>query len=165
MRWRYVPQGKHWFVGYCDMGTLQSTGFVGLSYISNSVLLPGVEQQDQFAQILDVSLRKNADLGVTGALLFHDERWLQVLEGPQKVVEDLFATIRRDPRHENVTHQGTLPIASRQFAEWSMAFIDPGAAGAAFCGVSLKELQETETASAAPVIEWMKQVLTDGLTH
>ena len=74
-------------------------------------------------------------------------------------MEALFATIRSDNRHDNVVHQGTLAIDERQFASWSMAFLDPGAAGLAFCGLSLKELQESETASAAPVIEWMREKL------
>ena len=132
---------------------------VSLNYISSSVLLPGLEQREQFAQILEFSQHKNRLLNVTGALLFHDERWLQVLEGESRAVEDLFDTIRQDPRHENVVHQGTIPITERRFADWSMAFLHPGAAGLAFCGLSLKELQESEPASAAPVIEWMREKL------
>ena len=142
------------------MGTEKSKSeLVSLSYISNSVLLPGMEQREQFAQILETSRLKNSALDVTGALLFHDERWLQVLEGQRCAVEELFETIRRDPRHDRVTHQGTHPASKRYFADWSMAFLDPGAAGLAFCGLSLKELQETETVSAAPIIEWMRDKL------
>lgn len=141
------------------MSETTANGLVSLSYISNSIVPPGVPQQRQFGQILEISRAKNPRLSITGALLFHDERWLQVLEGGREKVEALFATIRSDNRHDNVVHQGTLAIDERQFASWSMAFLDPGAAGLAFCGLSLKELQESETASAAPVIEWMREKL------
>ena len=64
----------------------------------------------------------NAELGITGLLIFDGQRFCQQLEGPQKAVLKLIDRIRNDPRHINVEvlHHG--PLAGRRFQQFSLAF-------------------------------------------
>ena len=65
---------------------------------------------------------KNARLTVTGMLLYIEGSFFQVLEGPSSVVDNLYASIERDSRHERVTRIIREPIARRSFGEWTMGF-------------------------------------------
>jgi uncharacterized membrane protein (DUF373 family) len=64
----------------------------------------------------------NAGNGVTGMLLYANATFLQVLEGDERVVDDLFNKIRKDPRHTSLRMLHRMPIQSRQYSEWSMGF-------------------------------------------
>ena len=68
--------------------------------------------------------RKNTALEVTGLLLYRHGNFLQVLEGDEAVVKDLFNKISEDPRHRRVIAVLQEPIAARDFSSWSMAFYD-----------------------------------------
>lgn len=74
-------------------------------------------------ELLDLSRRNNQRDGVTGMLLYHDRNFAQALEGPKVAVERTFARIGKDPSHDGIVSTGLAPIASRQFAEWSMGFV------------------------------------------
>lgn len=75
------------------------------------------------ASILDAARRNNARAGVTGALLYSERRFAQVLEGPPAAVEEIFETIQCDPRHDNVAVLKVTSPVMRAFADWSMAFV------------------------------------------
>ena len=64
----------------------------------------------------------NAELDITGLLIFDGQRFCQQLEGPQKAVLKLIERIRNDPRHINVEvlHHG--PLAGRRFQQFTLAF-------------------------------------------
>jgi len=47
--------------------------------------------------MLEESRLRNVKRGITGVLLFADSVFLQVLEGARDDVEDLMASLRRDP--------------------------------------------------------------------
>ena len=66
----------------------------------------------------------NAVALITGLLLHRGGTFLQDLEGPEESVLDLYARIRRDPRHTDVTLVWTQPVEVRRFARWSMAVAD-----------------------------------------
>lgn len=103
-----------------------------LVYASKN-LLGASESETRVAveRILEASRRNNARAGVTGALMFNDGAFAQVLEGPQKGVEDTFERIQRDLRHGDVTVLECRPVTERSFAEWSMAFVGRSTAGRA----------------------------------
>lgn len=81
---------------------------------------------DQPVQVVaDIAARArvaNAEMDVTGLLIFDGQRFCQQLEGPQKAVLKLIERIRNDVRHVNVEvlHHG--PLAARRFHEFSLAF-------------------------------------------
>ena len=74
------------------------------------------------AEIAAKARQVNAELDVTGLLIFDGQRFCQQLEGPQKAVLKLIERIRNDPRHINVEvlHHG--PLAGRRFQHFSLAF-------------------------------------------
>lgn len=69
---------------------------------------------------------RNETLSVTGVLLFKDETFFQVLEGPPNSVDELYAKISLDPRHDNVLLLARNQVDSRNFGEWRMGYVrDP----------------------------------------
>ncbi len=101
-----------------------------LRYIST--LGEGV-RADEVPRILEVARTINRRNGVTGLLLFNGQRFLQLLEGEERVVRATFARIAADPRHRGIALLGTTTSDRRAFADWDMAFEmlgDTGHAGA-----------------------------------
>lgn len=76
---------------------------------------------DELLDILRVSRRNNARRGLTGLLLYRDQCFLQVLEGPEREIESSIKTIEADPRHYSFR---TLcrEVGERQFGTWQMGF-------------------------------------------
>ena len=62
--------------------------------------------------------------GDTSVIVYHEGSVLQVIEGPEKIVDELFSKIRRDPRHDFVTLLERREIKQNEFGDWSMAFVD-----------------------------------------
>jgi Sensors of blue-light using FAD len=58
--------------------------------------------REQIEQILLVSRRNNEAAEITGALLFSDTNFSQVLEGPRAEVERLYETLNQDPCHKDL---------------------------------------------------------------
>ncbi len=58
-----------------------------------------------------------------GGLLLHAHgEFIQVLEGPEPALSQLYARIQADPRHYNVRTLAYGPIAERAFPDWRMAY-------------------------------------------
>ena len=96
-------------------------GLFRLVYASRN-LLPDAAAQAEVSAILATARANNAALGITGALLFCDDAFVQALEGPMPAVEALFERIQCDPRHDHVVVLDAAPAESRHFAAWSMAY-------------------------------------------
>lgn len=64
----------------------------------------------------------NERKGVTGALVYGAGQFMQVMEGEEAVVKDLYEHISKDVRHSNIRKLAEGPLATRSFARWSMAF-------------------------------------------
>lgn len=79
---------------------------------------------EELSQILDESRSWNADHGLTGLLLYRDGNFLQVLEGEEADVREIFTKISRDPRHKNIIVVLDEEVEERFFPEWEMAFRD-----------------------------------------
>lgn len=92
-----------------------------LIYVSRSLVeLP--DQVEEIDKIVTGSIERNAKLNVRGALLFTEQHFAQLLEGPEPAIEELMASINRDPRHEQVTVIERRPIDSYRFADWGLAY-------------------------------------------
>jgi Sensors of blue-light using FAD len=72
--------------------------------------------------ILDVSLRNNERLELTGMLLYAGGNFMQVLEGEAEAIGQVFAAIIRDLRHHDLVVLEEGPISARSFADWRMGF-------------------------------------------
>lgn len=100
-----------------------------LAYVSRSTLSSGQSEIDaQIAAILQSARRNNQRLKVTGALLFTEGSFAQVLEGPQAAVEEIFEAIECDLRHNRVTMLHFHAVEGRSFADWDMAYAGAGLA-------------------------------------
>jgi hypothetical protein len=78
--------------------------------------------QDELTKLLTWSRQWNEQVGITGVLLYNDEHFVQVIEGSQAAVSDLYGKLLRDVRHHNVMRLASGRIAARRFGEWTMSF-------------------------------------------
>ena len=92
---------------------------LSLIYVSTSINLLS---DDELLDILKVSRENNASKEITGMLLHKGGNFMQVLEGPDDVVNALYEHIKADPRHKDVTMISSEQISTRQFPGWEMAF-------------------------------------------
>ncbi|AFY00436.1 BLUF domain-containing protein [Bdellovibrio bacteriovorus] len=75
-------------------------------------------------EILEVSRRNNARLGITGLLIFRDGYFVQLLEGEEAPVRKVLDAIREDDRNYSVKVLIETIGEERLFPDWSMAFHD-----------------------------------------
>jgi hypothetical protein len=73
-------------------------------------------------ELLTVARRINRDNDVTGLLLFDGRQFLQVLEGAEAKVREIFARIAQDPRHGDLDILFEESVETPQFEDWSMGF-------------------------------------------
>lgn len=95
-----------------------------LLYVSESCIYKS-DEQEIVSKIVLHAQTKNAELSLTGALLFTGQHFAQIFEGPSESIQMLMASIYNDSRHRNVKVVNTTPIISRQFPDWQMAYQGP----------------------------------------
>ena len=80
-------------------------------------------QMDDLEEILEHARISNAKKGITGALVYVEGVFLQILEGDKVSVKNLMNKILQDVRHETVTvfREGDVPSAT--FLDWRMAYV------------------------------------------
>ena len=78
----------------------------------------------ELVDLLVESRARNADRGITGLLLYRRGRVMQMLEGDERVVRNLYDRIAMDVRHEQVTNVWSGVTAQRRFPDWTMGFED-----------------------------------------
>ncbi len=75
--------------------------------------------------LLEQSRTRNSAAGITGMLVHLAGSFMQVLEGSEQAVTELFAEkISNDPRHGLIEVAAKGPISERKFEGWTMAFAD-----------------------------------------
>jgi hypothetical protein len=92
---------------------------LSLTYLSSATDL--LDEQ-QLVDLLVTIRPRNLELGLSGMLLYSDGNIIQVLEGPDDVVDATFASIQDDPRHRGVLVMLREQITERAFPDWSMGF-------------------------------------------
>jgi len=75
-----------------------------------------------------VAQRRNGREGITGLMVYDDQRFFQWLEGPVESVERVMASIQADPRHTDVEVLNAQPAEMRTFGAWSMKLATQGSA-------------------------------------
>ena len=70
--------------------------------------------------ILTKSRAKNPAAGITGNLIYHADLFLQLLEGPQSAVNELYEKILADNRHADIVKLRDASFNRRLFASWAM---------------------------------------------
>ena len=92
---------------------------LSIAYVSAAT---GPVSDEQIADILQVARRNNGRDGLTGALIYHGGRFIQILEGPEERVNFWYDIIAADPRHRILQKVRERQITERQFPEWTMGF-------------------------------------------
>ncbi len=77
---------------------------------------------DALDEILGAAVRNNKPRHITGMLLYAGGDFMQVLEGDESQVDEIFSRIENDPRHSQVMVITKELIAKRDFSDWSMRF-------------------------------------------
>ena len=77
---------------------------------------------EDIAAILVQARANNVKHHLTGALVYHEGKFIQILEGPDNEVRARFAIIHADPRHRRIYTVSDEQIVSRQFPAWTMGF-------------------------------------------
>lgn len=80
----------------------------------------------ELVELLTQARAKNSRLGITGMLLYKDGNFLQVIEGDDNAVRQLFGSILQDVRHQDILVIDENTVSERQFGNWSMAFRNLG---------------------------------------
>ena len=76
--------------------------------------------EGMLVSLLNHARRTNANLGLTGALMYHAGFFAQCLEGPAEVVSALLERIIRDERHHNFVIVFEQTTTKRAFPKWFM---------------------------------------------
>ncbi|WP_368497596.1 BLUF domain-containing protein [Herbiconiux sp. A18JL235] len=95
------------------------TALLSVVYSSTAVVPFG---DDDLFELLEHSRENNARDGLTGMLLYRDERFLQVLEGPEEAVRRRVEVIRDDARHTRFWVLIEELSDARHFPDWTMGF-------------------------------------------
>jgi len=93
---------------------------VRIVYLSAAV---GPQTETMTQAILKKSRSWNTAHGITGVLCQGQGVFLQALEGERRAVNQLYARICADPRHNNVEILHCESILERRYGSWSMAFV------------------------------------------
>jgi hypothetical protein len=88
-------------------------------YVSCSV---GKLTEMDLDNLLEEIREKNIRKGVTGLLLYNDELFIQIIEGERTVIEELYAVLAKDARHNNIVKILEEPVECRSFPNWSMGY-------------------------------------------
>lgn len=78
--------------------------------------------EDELNELLRVSRRYNERNGITGILLYSEGNFFQVLEGEEAVIDELYARIKEDGRHDQVVQIVRESISARTFKNWTMGY-------------------------------------------
>jgi len=93
-------------------------------YVSRSTI-PSLSADAEVGALVEKARSRNAELGITGALIFTGDHFAQIVEGPGAEIDTLMARILHDPRHHSVQHFEDLDVPGRHFATWSLAYQGP----------------------------------------
>ncbi len=80
------------------------------------------------ATILAQARLLNEQNHITGVLVYGQQQFMQLIEGEEAVIAELYERIARDSRHQNVFKLADKAIAERNFSQWTMAFEELSAA-------------------------------------
>ena len=84
--------------------------------------------EDELLKLLKHSRQRNTKESITGLLVYRFNEdydrgnFIQVLEGPEKQLEDVWSRISKDPRHHTIVVVEEGHIQERMFKDWSMGF-------------------------------------------
>jgi len=92
---------------------------IHLIYISSATSWPS---ENDLKALLEQSRVRNLRQNITGMLLYNNAIYLQVLEGSEEDVHDIYNSILKDTRNNGNVTLVEEKISQRDFPNWSMGF-------------------------------------------
>ena len=96
---------------------MEDMGLFRLIYVSQVGRQVRYEDAEAIAKAAST---RNAARGISGLLLYTPSHFIQVLEGDESVVREIYQHICQDPRHNSLRVLDESPIETREFGEWAM---------------------------------------------
>ena len=103
----------------CSSVPLTEENLIHLIYASKETV---AFDNDMIVELLALARARNKSLGITGMLVYCEGSFLQVLEGDEQAVLDLYTHIEGDERHAQAVKIIQESIATRGFRDWSMGY-------------------------------------------
>ncbi len=88
--------------------------------IYTSVCNEHINVNEALLKIREKALKYNSVNRITGALFYHNGRFLQIMEGIEDILEELMSKISKDHRHSDIELIVNEPINDRSFNQWHM---------------------------------------------
>lgn len=104
----------------------------GLSTIVYSSRAVAPLSDSDLQNLMQTAQARNQREGVTGVVVYDDNRFFQWLEGPAAGVDRIMNSIRGDRRHTDIQVIARRASAARRFDGWDMKLAAPGADPAAW---------------------------------
>jgi len=79
------------------------------------------------ADIVTTAKANNPERGISGLLFYHNNRFLQIIEGEKDALEQLMSILENDNRHTKIERIMDQAIKKRGFEKWNMDVLNlPG---------------------------------------
>jgi len=88
-----------------------------LCYTSNYT---GTNINSDLENIVTTAKANNPKQSITGVLFYHNNTFIQVLEGEEKELDTLMENINKDPRHNNINILVKEEISKHYLSQWNM---------------------------------------------
>ena len=123
--------------------------------------------EDVDAVIQDIvahSKKNNVDPNKSGVLFFHEDRFLQIIEGEEDHLRALMDTIKKDNRHQDIKSLLDSPVKERSFGSWNMGEIQLGKdknLDAEYLEKITKKYEQLMVADCAVLVHFYKKLLAE----
>jgi hypothetical protein len=133
-----------------------------LLYVSRCALREqGAEREARVRQITADAAARNVATSLTGSLLYVNDSFVQVLEGPAEAVERTFEAICCDFRHVEVKLIDLVPVKARAFSDWNMAYLGANAETTLKMRDDLEEVRFLVGVNAREAVRQMRHLLEE----
>ncbi len=78
---------------------------------------------DEIEEIIKIAITENYKHNITGMLIYNGIYFLQVIEGDEVSVLQLFENLKKDLRHKDINILDLRTIEQRDFENWNMGAI------------------------------------------
>jgi hypothetical protein len=78
--------------------------------------------EQEIIELLTKANQHNAPRGITGCLVYANNKFIQLLEGEHDSVVELYEKIKKDPRHKNILTVIEMSVSQKLFPNWGMGF-------------------------------------------
>lgn len=92
--------------------------------IYRSIATDEVLQPSQLTKLANDASIYNRQLGLHGILAVSDGKFLQLLEGPSRFLNELFCRIVKDPRHHQIELISFENSVQPEYIDWSMQLLE-----------------------------------------